>query len=70
MLYYLLSVFCFLAYFGVSGAITLMVPYTKLDSTAAVATAFNQRGLNYMGYIIGVGASLGLAGKSCYIENV
>ncbi|XP_066915406.1 cationic amino acid transporter 2-like [Clytia hemisphaerica] len=55
-------VFCFLAYFGVSGAITLMVPYTELDPTAAVTQAFHQRGLKFMGYIIGVGACLGLIG--------
>ena len=69
-MYLSFSVFCFLAYFGVSGAITLMVPYTELDPTAAVSQAFHQRGLKFMGYIIGVGACLGLIGKFLFILSI
>lgn len=54
---------CFVAYFGVSAVVTLMVPYQLLDENAAVANAFHQRGQAFMGHVIGVGATLGLAGK-------
>ena len=57
-------VFCFLAYVGVSSAVTLMVPYTHLSETAAVVDAFQQRGLKFMSTIIGIGACLGLIGIS------
>lgn len=53
---------CFLAYFGVSAVVTLMVPYKMLDENAAVANAFHQTGQAFMGHIIGVGATLGLSG--------
>ncbi|XP_057303342.1 cationic amino acid transporter 2-like [Hydractinia symbiolongicarpus] len=53
---------CFLAYFGVSASVTLLVPYTDLHDSSAVATAFHQRGLGFMGYLIGVGATMGLLG--------
>jgi len=52
-----------------------MVPYTKLDSTAAVAQAFQLRGLNFMKYLIGTGACVGLIGKEiifiiiCFINS-
>ena len=55
--------FCFLAYFGVSGTITLMVNYKELNESAAVAVAFKQRGLSFMSYIIGTGATFGLLGN-------
>lgn len=62
IVFLLLTVICFLAYFGVSGVITLMVPYNELDRTAAVTMAFYQRGLKFMGTLIGIGACLGLIG--------
>ncbi|XP_012558865.2 cationic amino acid transporter 2 isoform X1 [Hydra vulgaris] len=55
---------CFLAYFGVSGVVTLMVDYTKLDESAAVAVAFKQVGFKAMAYIIGAGATFGLLGTT------
>lgn len=53
---------CFIAYICVSSAITLMVPYYDLDPNAAVSTAFGQRGLHFMVYIIGMGATISLLG--------
>ena len=53
---------CFCAYLGVSAAITLMVPYYDLDKNAAVSTAFGQRGLHFMTYVVGMGAAIGLLG--------
>lgn len=59
---FLFLAICFLAYFGVSASVTLLVPYTELHDSAAVATAFHYRGLGFMGYLIGVGATMGLLG--------
>ncbi|XP_065656455.1 cationic amino acid transporter 2 isoform X2 [Hydra vulgaris] len=55
---------CFLAYFGVSGVITLMVDYKDLNESAAVAIAFKQVGFKAMAYIIGTGATFGLLGTT------
>lgn len=48
---------------------TLMVPYKMLDENAAVADAFHQRGQSFMGQIIGVGATLGLAGNNQFSSS-
>ena len=51
---------CFLAYFGVSGAVTLIWPYDKLDYGAALPKAFEHRGAQYAKYIIAAGALCGM----------
>ena len=53
---------CFVAYFGVSTVVTMMVPYTDLDVNAAVAVVFQQRNVKVMGTFIAVGATAGLLG--------
>ena len=65
------SAICFVAYFCVSAAITLMVSYKELNIASAVASAFHQRGFHFMGYIVGIGATVGLLGmyfiESCMV---
>ena len=68
VLYQLIFVFyylaiCFIAYFGVSTVVTMMVPYTELNVNAAVADVFKQRNVKVMSTLIAVGATAGLIGK-------
>ena len=51
----------FVAYFGVSSVITLMVPYNLLDKHSPIPDAFKQRGLPWANYIISIGAICGLS---------
>lgn len=51
---------CFLAYFGVSAAVTLIWPYNKLDYGAALPKAFEHRGADFAKYIIAAGALCGM----------
>lgn len=51
---------CFLAYFGVSAAVTLIWPYNKLDLGAALPKAFEHRGAYFAKYIIAAGALCGM----------
>ncbi|XP_078615659.1 cationic amino acid transporter 4-like [Branchiostoma floridae x Branchiostoma japonicum] len=44
------------AYTGVSGALTLMVPWTKISPKSALPSAFKMRGWGWAGNIIAVGA--------------
>ena len=54
-------VIVFIAYFGVSSVITLMVPYNLLDKHSPIPDAFKQRGLSWANYIISTGAICGLS---------
>ena len=51
---------CFVAYFGVSAAVTLIWPYDKLDYGAALPKAFAHRGAHFANYVIVVGALCGI----------
>ncbi|XP_031564425.1 cationic amino acid transporter 2-like isoform X3 [Actinia tenebrosa] len=51
---------CFIAYFGVTAAITLVVPYNELQLGAALPKAFAQRGAYFAQYVIAVGALCGM----------
>lgn len=51
---------CFLAYFGVSAAVTLIWPYNLLDHGAALPKAFEHRGAYFAKYIIAAGALCGM----------
>eukprot|EP00794_Sanderia_malayensis_P014973 gene14973-16516_t len=51
----------FVAYFGVSSVITLMIPFHMLDKRSPIPDAFRQRGLPWANYIISVGAICGLS---------
>ncbi len=55
---------CFLAYFGVSVVVTLMVPYYQLIGDSALTRAFDQCGNHVAKYIISAGALLGLTGTT------
>ena len=54
-------VICFLAYFGVSTVITLMVPWYELADTAALPKVFSQRHVHGAEYVIAVGGICALA---------
>ena len=51
----------FLAYFGISSALTLMVPYYLQDATAPLPYAFHETGWVFVGYIVSGGALFGLS---------
>ena len=51
----------FVAYFGVSCVITLMMPYNELDKLSPIPDAFAKRGLPWANYIISIGAICGLS---------
>lgn len=51
---------CFCAYFGVTAAITLIVPYNELKYGAALPKAFAQRGAGFAQYVIAIGALCGM----------
>ena len=52
---------CFLAYFGISAIITLMVPYYTIDHNAPVPEVFDAVGWGVARYVIAVGAICGLS---------
>lgn len=55
---------CFLAYAGVSIALTLMIPYHDLAPNTALATAFEHKGLTFGKYVVSVGAIFGLSSSA------
>lgn len=52
---------CFLAYFGVSGVLTLMWPYNSLPNGGALPKVFALKGASWAKYVVSVGALCGLA---------
>lgn len=52
---------CFLAYFGISAIITLMVPYYTIDHNAPVPEVFDAVGWGVARFVIAVGAICGLS---------
>ena len=56
-------VISFLAYFGVSSILTLMVSYDKLDKFAPLPEAFKEAGIPAAKYVIAVGGLCALAGS-------
>jgi amino acid transporter len=53
-------ILCTVLYIGVAGVITGMLPYPHISTEAAVAAAFNQRGVSWASALISIGALAGM----------
>ena len=64
IIYLHISVIVFVAYECISVALTLMVPYTKLPKSSALATVFEYKAFPTGKYIVAVGAICGISSSA------
>ena len=57
---------CTVAYCGVSGVLSLIVPYYMLDENSPLPSAFRAVGWNWAGYVVAVGAICSLSSRLVY----
>lgn len=61
---FIFLVIIFLAYECISVSLTLMMPYTDLPKSSAIATAFDHKGFSAGKYIVAIGAICGISSSA------